>query len=227
MQQTPDFQIVTQRLKQRTGPVLLIGLRIENRTVVNQAEFLEHLVRHIATVAPGCTIVLDGQNRRDDDQPVGSFSDNIAIRSPLDVEAELCAAVIASAIGQDVTVVTTTGTTIANSIAWAHSASCFIAIWGAGLAKYRWICNKPGLVLSSKHHLLNPAEMSIYHTTTTMEAPTKVVYADPACVEDDPTALQLIPVDGPRHVSFRVDEMLFFLQVTELLNEFLVLDELR
>jgi hypothetical protein len=219
MQQTNDFRAAIESRNHHAGPVIMIGLRVENRTVVDQTTFLKNLIRHIATVIPGCTIVLDGQNRRDDTEPVGSFSDKIAIRSPLDVEAELCEAAMASAVGQNVTVVTTTGNTIASSIGWAYAADCFIAIWGAGLAKYRWICNKKGLVLSSKYHLLNPAEMSIYHTTTTMENPASLVYADPACVEDDPAATQLIPVDGPRHVSFRVDETLFFPQVTAFLRE--------
>jgi hypothetical protein len=218
---TSDFQAARAQYRPGQGPVILIGLRVENRTVVDLASFICNLVSHIAQIAPGSTIVLDGQNRRFDQRPVGSFSDHLAKHSPIDVEADLCQQVIASAAGQPVTVVSTSGQTIANSLGWITCVDCFIAIWGAGLVKYRWIGNKPGLVLSSQFHLLNPQEMSIYHTPQMMENPTPVHYADPASVEDQADAQQLVPVDGLRHISFRVNEPVFFAQVDAFLAPFI------
>jgi hypothetical protein len=222
MARTNDFQMALAARSAFPGPVMLIGLRVENRTVINLVQFLNDLIDHISRVAPGTTVVLDGQNRRDDMAPLGSFADQLAVRSPLDVEAELCERVMAAAAGKAVQVVTTTGHTVANSLGWIVAAECFIAIWGAGLAKYRWIGNKPGLILSSHFHLTNPAEISIYHLPSMMETPTPVIFATADCVNDDFEAAQLVPVAGPRHVSFHVDESLFFPQVTAFLNEFLL-----
>jgi hypothetical protein len=221
LESRPEFQAAIRHRRSMAGKLVLIGLRVENRTAIDLAGFVSRMVDHIARIAPGSIVVLDGQNRQDDQRPVGSFADHLASRSPLDVEMEICRAVAASAVGKPVTVVTTTGDTVASSIAWASEAACFIAIWGAGLAKYRWICNKPGLIVSSRYHLLNPQEMSIYHHPSMMEDPAPLSYVDPGCIDDRPEATQLVPVNGVRHMSFEVNEALFFPQLTAFLQPYL------
>ena len=34
--------------------------------------------------------------------------------------------------------------------------------WGAGLAKYRWVCNKPGLLLTGEWNLRHREDLHIY-----------------------------------------------------------------
>jgi hypothetical protein len=135
----------------------------------------------------------------------------------LDVEQELCGQVIESARGKPILVTATTGQPVATSLAWINAADCFIAIWGAGLAKYRWIGNKPGLVLTSHAHLLHSADLQIYSSRQYMEHPSPVVFIDPLAVHDETESSELIPLAGPFYSNFRIDTDIFFGQVRSFL----------
>ncbi len=202
---------------------IVIGVRVENRTVVDLLTFLTTLVDHIGTIAPGTCIILDGQNVRESigEKPLGSFGDEAAHKSPLAFEKELFDKVKNFVNTNKVSMLITTGQTVAKSLVPILNADCFIAIWGAGLAKYRWLANKPGYVISSRYHLLNPAEMSIYQTPQIMESPTDLVYTAAEYVRDDPDAWQLIPVEGPRHVSFHLDLPAVLADISKFLDPYL------
>jgi len=181
----------------RTTPVILIGLRVENRTLVDLPGFLARLTRLVAERHPGAVIVLDGHNAAGEeahDGVIGSHGEGMAKRQPIDVEHELAAELRAVAADWPVTIADTIGAPISASLAWASTCDCFVSIWGASLAKYRWVCNKPGYVLSGRTNLLSRGDLHIYDDPRYMQDPTPLLFPDPALVTDEPDATQLVPV---------------------------------
>ena len=222
----------------RGAPVIILGLRVENRTLVDITGFFRDVIRLIAQVWPGATVVIDGHNARHVGtaqngqghtgiRPAGtaamieSHGESLAVRAPLVLEREIAAELRGFAAGLDVIILDTLGESMASSLAWAMLGDCFLSIWGASLAKFRWVCNKPGLVVSSQANLLHRDDLHIYDSPQYMEAPTTLLFADPAAVVDDPGAPRLVPVslDNPFFFNFRVDHSRVLEQFRVLLDE--------
>ena len=219
---TPDFDAVRQRRAQNPGPVILVGLRVENRTAIGLAAFLVGLVRCIAATLPGALVVLDGQNSDSNDgqQASPSFAVDTALQPPVAYEAAICNEVQAAAAQLGIPVEVASGRSIATSLAWADLAAAFVGFWGAGFAKYRWIANRPGIALTCRYYLEGNADLHIYDLPVFMEDPTPLVFADPASIHDQPGAPMLVPLEHPRYANFRVDEPAFFAQVRAVLARF-------
>jgi len=132
------------------APVILLGLRVENRTMVDLLEFCEELLECVAQTFPGAILVLDGHNCGHDSRVIVSHGELAARRPPLEVERQIAAHLRRLQVGHDVLVVDTLGAPIRTSLAWCEQSDCFVSIWGASLAKYRWACNKPGLVVTNQ-----------------------------------------------------------------------------
>lgn len=181
----------------RDAPVILFGLRVENRTVVDLGEFLTQFIAMIAGRHPGAVVVFDGHNapsEADDGRVIGSHGERFAGRSPADVEHELVAALRTAFADLPVTIADTIGRPISASLAWASASDCFVSIWGASLAKYRWVCNTPGYVLTGRTNLLHRGDLHIYDDPKYMQDPSPLLFADPELVTDVPDAVQLVPV---------------------------------
>ena len=221
----------------RGAPVVVLGLRVENRTLVDIAAFFRDVIRLVAQVWPGAILVIDGHNTRDTGRAAGqdggqardaaheavieSHGEPLATRSPLAIEREIAAHLRAASADLDVTILDTLGAGMATSLAWAISCDCFLSIWGASLAKFRWVCNKPGLVVSSQANLLHRDDLHIYDAPQYMEAPTPLLFADPAAVVDDPDATRLVPVSlsNPFFANFHIDHGRVLAQFRVLMNE--------
>jgi hypothetical protein len=218
----------------RGAPVVILGLRVENRTLVNITGFFRDVIRLVAQVWPGAILVIDGHNVRDTGRTAGpaggtaqeevvieSHGESLAVRSPLAIEREIAAELRRVCAELDVTIVDTLGGGMATSLAWALSCDCFLSIWGASLAKFRWVCNKPGLVVSSRANLLHRDDLHIYDSPQYMETPTPLLFADPAAVLDDPDAARLVPVSfsNPFFANFHVDHGRVLAQFRGLMNE--------
>ncbi len=92
---------------------------------------------------------------------------------------------IRSAIaGRSVHIIDCVGSSMRLNLFWIDRASMFVCPWGAGLVKYRWVCNKLGFVFSSRNNLTQPHHLPIYHLPQFMEDPTELEFADPAHVTD-------------------------------------------
>ena len=231
----PDIRRQALGARGRGAPVVILGLRVENRTLVDITGFFRDVIRLVAQVWPGAILVIDGHNVREtgrvdgappDGAPqpevvIESHGESLAVRSPLAIEREIAAELRAIGAGLDVTIVDTLGSGMATSLAWALSCDCFLSIWGASLAKFRWVCNKPGLVVSSQANLLHRDDLHIYDSPQYMETPTPLLFADPAAVVDDPDALRLVPVSlgNPFFANFHVDHGRVLAQFRGLLNE--------
>lgn len=193
------------------GPIILVGLRVENRTLVDLPGFLSRLCGAIAARYPEATIVLDGHNSSDDTDggvPISSHAESRASVRPIDVERAIAAGLRAQCAGSGIVVVDTIGAPIAASLAWVDASDCFVSIWGASLAKYRWACNKTGYTLTGRMNLLHRGDLHIYDLPDHMEAPTRLRFPDPDSVADEPDSVPLVDVarDSWALFNFSVDE---------------------
>ncbi len=194
----------------RTAPVILVGLRVENRTVVDLEGFLGRLVRFLADRFPGLVIVLDGHNSagEEEDGVIGSHGERFASRRPVEVEHEIVAHLRALSADLPVTIADTIGAPISASLVWAQASDCFVSIWGASLAKYRWVCNKPGYVISGHANLTSRGDLHIYDNPSYMQDPSPLIFPEPDLVTDVPDAPQLVPVQPGNWglYNFSIDE---------------------
>ncbi len=199
------------RLVRRSAPVVLVGLRVENRTMVEMKPFLDGLVRSIASRHPGAVIVFDGHNASVGAGPGGgrtirSHGEREGGPRPTEVERELVAAVRDDARCLDVTIADTIGQPVASSIGWCLAADCFVSVWGASLAKYRWACNRPGFVITSRANLQGRPDLHIYDSPRYVEDPSPMIFVAAEAVEDDPAASLLVPMPGqPLYFNLHLD----------------------
>ena len=183
------------------GPVVVFGLRVENRTLVDLAAFYIGLARGLCERLGAITVIIDGHNSRG---PAGTFSSHLehrAARRPVEVEHEMAASIQAGLQNLPVRVVSCVGLPMLDNLAWLLRADACVAPWGAGLAKYRWACNLPAYVLVSNFNRKHKNDIHIYGDPAFMEAPTEVLFADAAGITDRPDAEVLLPMD-PFHAAF-------------------------
>ncbi len=199
---------------------LLIGLRVENRTVTDLealcALVIEEALRWhgggTSSTPPGgappLTVVFDGHNARGStrsDETISSHREGGSGLSPLAAERAVVAAMRRRFADQPVALLDTLGEPLAVSLAWAQACDAFVALWGAGLAKYRWVANKPGLVITSRWNLENKGDLHIYDAAAYMADPTPMAYVRGDVIRDLPDAPMLVPFEDPTYHNFTFD----------------------
>ena len=212
-------------------PVILFGIRVENRTVVELEHFCTTLVGHLAATlcreGGQAVLVVDGHNSRIGaaDSIIWSHGEHGASRRPIDVERELVDAMQDRALGTGIEIVSTIGLPITESLACGAKADALIAFWGAGLAKYRWVCNLPGLIITNHANLGAFNDRDLYHSPHVMEAPSPLRFIPADAVEDLPDAPLLVRL-GPDFIAsicnFRIDEAKAMAAIDDMLDECLV-----
>ena len=186
------------------APIVILGMRVENRTVVDLAAFFADVIRALADELGAVTVVLDGHNAAHGAAPYDVL-DEVGSMRPRDAELSIWSDLQCSFAGDArVRIVSTLGRPVSESIAWCTRAICFVAPWGAGLAKYRWVCNLPGLLVSNCL-LLGADESYLYEDQRYMETPTRVYRVSADTVTDLPDAPQLVPSPDPTRWNFSVD----------------------
>ncbi len=156
---TPETSISRTRAADLTAKgftLITLGLRVENRTAVNLYEMCEQIITHLAQKISKLAVVIDGHNSRlngDVTTAYESFGQR-ELSSPVLVEIELATKLRRHFEFTEVQIINAIGCSVVDSIVWTQASLCFIAIWGASLAKYRWVYNKIGLVISQGHSVL-------------------------------------------------------------------------
>ena len=206
------------------APVILLGLRVENRTLVDLDGFFMNLVGFIVDRFPGAVIVLDGHNARGttaDGRVIESHGESLGSRKPVEVERDLVSSLRHRFQDRPVRIADTIGQPIETSLAWMDRCDCFFSIWGASLAKYRWVCNKTGMAISSRTNLIHRRDLHIYNSDRFMEAPTLLRFPDPDLVMDRPEAPLLINVvpGDPSFFNFEIEEAKLFPQIAEMIEQ--------
>ena len=137
---TPAFLAGLDDLRRSSAPLVMLTIRTENRAWAEQREGYASLIRALAADHPGLGVILDGINSGM--AQVGSHS----LMSLADEQA-----VAASIVGDcpGVRIHDAIGCLPHESIMFATAIDAFAAPIGAGLAKTRWIANKPGIGFSN------------------------------------------------------------------------------
>ena len=196
----------------RAAPVVLLGMRVGNRTLDDLQDFYAALVLRLGEAFPGCTVVLDGMNdAADRGRAAGSPPGSV-----LDQEFALADGLAGVAERAGVRFVDTVNRSALRSVLWCSRADAFIAPLGAALAKYRWICNTPGLVLSSRWNLLHRPDLHIYDSAEHMERPTEVLFNTLDQVRDTTPFHPAGHHDG--YSNFVVDRLALFAAFTGLVQ---------
>ena len=198
-----------------TGIILLCqcefsGKRVENRTVIDQSAFfrgaIDAMIKQVGRVA----VVIDGLDALPGAAGGATFTSHgarIATRSVNEVEAEIAELIRTSDLDHGgVEVISTVGASMAETIFWFYRAAMFVTPWGAGLAKYSWLCNIPDLIaigdFFTRH--CDYLEKHFHDAWEYMQSPAPVVYFSPDEVEDDFSAPLLVRVAEKVRVNYGV-----------------------
>jgi hypothetical protein len=211
-----------ERLKASGTPVIMLGLRVENRTVVDLPEFCIRLVQFLTEQVGNVAVVIDGHNSAEgasSSAVFGSEFQHYAKEQPIDVERRVVSVLQDHFSGKPVTLIDNIGAPMSHSVFWCNQSAFFVTFYGTGLAKYRWACNKTGLVVTSQWTLHNQGHLHIYESDF-LEDPSPIYFLPEEHVEDLPDAPLLVPEPGnpPARWNFRVKDEGLFASVKELLQ---------
>jgi hypothetical protein len=199
------------RTKQQTpGPVVVFGLRVENRTLTDLVGFYTGLAKAIRQRFDNLTIIIDGHNgkARQSEEAFSSYMEQRATVRPIDVERQTIADLRDNLRRHDIRIVSCVGMTLRENLAWMSIADFCVAPWGAGLAKYRWALNLPTFVLIGDHCKKHKGDIEIYTGMPDMESPTPLTYISEHLVTDRPEFPVLIKMDEiyeKYYVNYEVD----------------------
>jgi hypothetical protein len=196
-----------ERLAAQGFMIVMLGLRVENRTLVDSTEFFTDVIKVLRERNPRVALVVDGHNGAGGSQLFRSHAEDLTERSPADVELAIAEALRARfADDENVRVISTVGEPVSTSIFWCRRAAFFVTPWGAGLAKYRWVCNQRGLVVAGRRFFRHagPRTVHLYDSPQFMENPTPLNFVAPEDVEDAPDAPLLIGLKDENRVNFTV-----------------------
>ncbi len=185
--------------------VILIGLRLENRCWVRQKEGYCSIIRELGKqTKQKYLLIFDGHNFIGDSQDkfVQSYLEN-SIKSDDDIPS-----IVKSEIEmikyieeyknnsniENVKIMNLVPCSIASSIVAANCSNYFVTHWGAGLAKYKWIANLEGFIISSKTVLKNKGDLHIYDSEEFRENAIECDYYDYNHVQDLKNSSQIIEV---------------------------------
>jgi hypothetical protein len=188
--------------------VVLLGLRVENRTVVDLLGFYRAAVAEIASLFEKVAIVVDGHNRPADAVEGGSFGSlHSQNATELDrAEADILRGLRAAfSSHSNIRFISTLQQPVAASMFWCSRATFFVSPWGAGLAKYKWVCNAPGLIVSSRSFLMSH-ESSLYDLPDYRENAIVSYRIDVSETADRPEATTLVRPMSPLQYNFDVNQ---------------------
>ena len=131
-------------LRRSADPLLMITIRLENRAWIEQEGGFINIIQSLAAEHPRLGVVIDGLNAL----PPGTQT--YAKMSVTDEQA-IAERIIAAC--PTVRFINAIGCTPAEGVLWCASVDAFLAPIGAGLAKSRWIANKPGVGFSNRTFL--------------------------------------------------------------------------
>jgi hypothetical protein len=176
-------------LKERFCIVILFTLRFHNRSWLDQEKGICEIVIRLSQKFSGrIALIIDGHNSNRKGNYLYSVAGDI-LKKEKDWEVGeieyTTAERIKDTISSDkITVINTIGCSVPESINWSLLCDFFVAPWGAGLTKYKWIANRPGLVYSSRQVLTGKSDLHIYDDPQYREDAYPCEYVDPAMIDD-------------------------------------------
>jgi hypothetical protein len=218
------------RLERLKGPSstlrIAIGLRVENRCWIRQEEGYLELTRKLLEQYPQIVVIVDGHNshHKENNGYFKSYSESLSIsgveNKPSTVQEEerifafLREHFTKLGLDERVKLISTIGMPVYNSIAATDWCDLFLSHWGAGLAKYKWICNKPGIIITnnvmSSGEYYKSKDLLIYDDPKLRKGQIPSTFVDSGLITDlvYPQG-QIVPVNQPSSSSFDCDPVAF------------------
>ena len=202
------------RLADEGRTFVLLGIRAGNRTLIDVVAFVRTAIDHLVARLGSVAIVIDGTNNRlglDATTSYGNFGPGGA-DEPVIEEMRMVFALRRRYHGvRAVEIVSTIGAPLSCGLFWIQRCRFFVAPWGAALAKYRWICNLPGFVVTNRFNIGAPVgDLPIYHDPRFVEAPSPMRFVALEHVADAPGPAGFyanFDID-PRGLAAGIDELI-------------------
>jgi hypothetical protein len=220
-----EERALASRLKTDNVPIVVLGLRVENRTVADPEAFCLRVVEYLKERFGRVAVVVDGHNSRPPEhggESYPSFTESRAARPPIEVEKHIARSLQEAFRGGDVTIVDNIGGSMSASLFWLDQCDFFVAPWGAGLAKYRWAANKPGVVVSSKWVLENKGDLHIYDDPKYMEDPADIRFIGSEHVFDfaeEPVLVQVFHPHHPMYYNFKLNMRALYKDIDDISDQ--------
>ena len=171
--------------KENFSLVILFTLRFNNRSWLDQEKGIcEIIVRLSQTFSGSIALIIDGKNTSFSGEKLSSHGEWMMKENLSDLEYTTAERIKATISSDTITVINTIGCSLAESINWSLLCDFFVAPWGAGLVKYKWITNTPGLIYSSRKVLMEKNDLHIYDSPAYRENAYPWEYVDPLMVFD-------------------------------------------
>lgn len=161
-----EFLHALASIRRAADPLIMITIRCENRAWIEQESGFIQIINRLAAEHPRLGVVIDGLNA----PPPGT-----ATYAPMSIDEEQALAERIAAACPTVPVVNAIGCTPAESVLWCSVIDVFAAPIGAGLAKSRWLANKPGVGFSNRT-FLEDGHFEGYLYSHFREAPSAMLY---------------------------------------------------
>lgn len=182
-----EFKGMLTDFQQKCDILLLLTLRLGNRVWVEQEAGYVSLISRLAVDFPRLGIVFDGMNS-------GSYTGNTHEVMSTNEELDLVNR-IAQKIPNSVTILNSIGSPLHESIMLATQIHAYVAPVGAGMAKYRWVANKPGVSFGNQFLLRDDSyDGKLYDNAKFREKPIPTVFVDKNFIIDTGVPLGLAPL---------------------------------
>lgn len=175
-----EFLNTLASFSEAADPLIMVTIRLENRAWVEQESGFISIVNSLAAEYPRLGIIIDGLNAA----PPGTTT-----YAPMSMSDEQAIADRIIKACPSVPFINSIGCTPAESVLWCAAIDAFLAPIGAGLAKSRWISNKPGVGFSNRTFLAE-GHFEGYLYSHFREKPSTMLYVAREHVSD---------VDGGHH----------------------------
>ena len=196
----------TPHAKKEIGDELTVtfGLRMENRTWINQREGWVEIIHHLSKKFPKLTVIIDGHNSSKHSGTLKSAGESQQ-HSIVDKENELVQHLKNQVYSSEVCIKSCIETTLIENIKEINKSDFFIAPWGAGLAKYRWVCNLPGIIMTSTWNLKSRPDIRIYDSLEYRENSVESDFLESIYIEDIGNESAIVKSELAQKHNFKVD----------------------
>ncbi|WP_160063882.1 hypothetical protein [Psychromonas sp. L1A2] len=133
---------------------ILFNIRLGDRELLNQMDLIESLSNKLTSINKNHTIFIDGINNNR-----GARGESVANKTALEDEFAFSDKLLTLLPDTCVSMI---GCSVYESIYVCSISDLYIAPWGAGLAKYAWVCNAKGFIHCSNYVKEKKNDLAIY-----------------------------------------------------------------
>lgn len=197
---------------------MVFGLRFENRTWVNQFDGLVEVASYLAKKSKKLKIIVDGHNTATGKTTLIKSHKENDQHGIIKMEKSIVSALQNAQFGDHVSIIDCVDVPLAFGINQIEKCDFFVAPWGAGLVKYKWVCNKPGVIFTSGLNVKHKPDLKIYESTYFREGASVCHYVNERYVTVVNEADLVVDLLDGMRVNFVVDVQGIYEQIDLLLE---------